>query len=96
MPVDDSRGVPRILPLRSGVDYSVEDEADRWLADARRAGDGDDCYLSKDQMNLRRAREVYNHHGQSDAALVAGLFRRCFNPQFGQRPGRSRMRSEDG
>ena len=100
MSVDDlAPKAPRILPLRSGVDYSLEDDADRWLADGRRAdggGGAGDNYLSRDQMNLRRAREVYNHHGLSDEALIAGLFRRCFNPTFGQRPNRGRMRSDEG
>lgn len=82
---------PRLLSLKSGVDYSLEEEADRWLAKSREgvtALSEKRDYLTRDQLALRASREVLNQNGFSDEALMSGMFRRCFNPLFGHRPGR--------
>lgn len=87
---------PSFLRLRSGVDYTLEDDADRWLAEGRRAGKPcEDDYLSRDQLHLRQAKEVYNQHGWSDEALIVGMFRRAYNPHSSQRPTKARLRGSD-
>lgn len=84
------------MPLLSGVNYSVEDEADRLLAAGRRGttrlADKTD-YLSPEQLALRKSKEVLNHHGVPDGRLFSGMYRRAFNPDAGQRP--VRLRSHD-
>jgi hypothetical protein len=86
----------KLMPLLSGVNYSVEDEADRLLADGRRGttklADKTD-YLSPEQLALRKSKEVLNHHGVPDSRLFSGMYRRAFNPEAGQRP--VRLRSHD-
>lgn len=82
---------PRPLRLRSGTDYALEEQADALLAESRRGvtalSDKRD-YLTHDQLRLRLSREVYNTTGVSDESLAHGLFNRCYNPDFGQRPTR--------
>jgi hypothetical protein len=95
---DEDRTVPRTLSLRSGVDYHLEEDADRWLAESRRGVTSMSAktdYLSKEQLALRQSKEVMNHHGVSDSALFSGMYRRAFNPQAGQRP-KGRRSSDDG
>mgnify|MGYP003432358083 CR=1 FL=1 len=81
----------RILNLRSGEDFSVEEEANRWLARSREVitrlcvkRDG----LSYAQLQLRRSREVFNRNGIADEELMSGLFRRAYNPMSNSRPSR--------
>lgn len=80
---------PSPLSLRSGVDYSVEERADRLLATGREGVtalcDKRD-YLTKDQLSLRAQKEVMNVNGISDESLMSGLFRRAYNPLAGHRP----------
>lgn len=81
------------MSLRNGTDWKLEDEADRLLAEGRRgvtsmAAKTD--YLSREQLALRRAKEVLNSNGVCDASLYQGLYRRCHNPLAGQRPKKSR------
>lgn len=83
----------QLIRLRSGIDFGLEEEADRLLADGRRGltrlEDKKD-YLTRDQMNLRMSREVLNHHGVPDASLIRGMFRRSYNPGSQDRPRRNR------
>ena len=95
---DDEKITPRSLSLRSGTDYKLEEEADRWLAESRRGVTSMSAktdYLSREQLALRQSKEVMNHHGVSDASLFSGMYRRAFNPLAGQRP-RGRRTSDDG
>jgi AraC-like DNA-binding protein len=82
---------PAELRLRSGKDDSIEDEANRLLAHSREgitALSEKRDFLSPDQLALRSAREVGNRNGFSDESLMSGMFRRAYNPLFGQRPGK--------
>lgn len=86
-----SLGDPRNLPLRSGIDWSSEDEAERILTTDRRAPemplDPDYQILTRDQELLRRQREVLGPYGAPDrSAGPSGMYRRAFNPLAGQRP----------
>lgn len=89
---------PSILPLRNGVDYSVEDDTEKLLATDRRElrGQGVDVdYLTTDQLLLRRLRELTGPYGTPDPALSkGGMYRRTFNPNFGQRPVKLRQGDE--
>ena len=78
----------KLLHLRSGIDYSAEEEADKWLAKSRTEGPANCDYLSQDQLDLRQRREISNHIGVADASLVAGMYRRAHNPMSGTRPGK--------
>lgn len=92
------RNAPKPLSLKMGTDYKLEEDADRWLAESRRGVTSMSAktdYLSKEQLALRQSKEVLNHHGVSDAALFSGMYRRAFNPLYGQRP-KSRRNSDDG
>jgi hypothetical protein len=94
----EDRTIPRPMSLRSGVDYRLEEDADRWLAESRRGVTSMSAktdYLSKEQLALRQSKEVMNHHGVSDASLFIGMYRRAFNPLSGQRP-KGRRNSDDG
>jgi len=89
---------PRVLALKSGVDFRLEEDADRWLAESRRgitSMSAKTDYLSKEQLALRQSKEVHNLQGVSDAALFSGMYRRAFNPLSGHRP-RGRRTSDDG
>jgi hypothetical protein len=84
---------PAILPLRSGVDFSLEDDADRLLARDRRElramhmrGGDLPVILTTDQLALRRAREVIGPYGAPDRATSSGMYKRVYNPLAGQRP----------
>lgn len=80
---------PKILSLKSGTNYSVEEQADRLLATGREGitalSDKRD-YLTADQLALRASKEILNSQGVPDASLVSGLFRRAYNPLAGARP----------
>jgi hypothetical protein len=81
----------KILNLRCGEDFSVEEEANRWLARSREgitALSEKRDWLSYDQLQLRRSREVFNRNGIADEELVSGLFRRAYNPMANSRPSR--------
>ena len=71
------------LALISGVDYIVEEQANKWLARGRegvtKLEDKRD-YLTPDQLQLRASKEVLNINGIPDEALFRGLFRRAHNP----------------
>jgi hypothetical protein len=89
---------PSELSLRSGEDYSLEEQAALLLAKGRQGvtalSDKRD-YLTKDQLKLRAEREVLNHTGVSDESLMSGLFRRAFNPNAGCRPSRGLYHHEE-
>lgn len=94
----EDRTTPRTLSLRSGVDWNLEEDADRWLAESRRGVTSMSAktdYLSKEQLALRQSKEVMNHHGVSDASLFSGMYRRVYNPMSGQRP-KGRRSSDEG
>jgi hypothetical protein len=98
MSVFDSSSLepPRYLGLKNGLDYSVEEQADKWLAKGREGVtalcDKRD-YLTKDQLQLRASKEVLNINGVPDEALFSGLFRRAHNPLSNSRP-RGRAHTE--
>ncbi len=77
--------------MRDGVDYSLEEKADQYLADGRRGEDRETDprdWLTREQLALRRAKETYSPNGMPDSRLVRGIYRRAFNPLAGQRPKR--------
>lgn len=82
---------PNLLQVRPGVNFALEEEADKWLAIAREGvtalGDKRD-YLTRDQLQLRASREVLNHNGVSDESLFSGIFRRAHNPLSNSRPSK--------
>lgn len=77
------------LRLKSGMDYSLEEMANRLLAESRKGitalRDKQD-YLTHDQLMLRSQREVLVTDGIPDEAYHRGMFRRVFSPTFGKRP----------
>lgn len=96
--VAEDRTIARPMSLRSGVDYRLEEDADRWLAESRRGVTSMSAktdYLSKEQLALRQSKEVMNQNGVSDASLFIGMYRRAFNPLSGHRPS-GRRSSDDG
>lgn len=77
------------MRLKSGVDFALEEEADRLLAESRKgvtALSEKRDYLTKDQLQLRAQREITNRTGVCDESIIRGSFRKAYNPQFGQRP----------
>ena len=83
---------PRPLVLRSGEKLNLEEDAERLLAADRRQSESKDKtdYFSREQMILRRNREVYSANGVPDASLISGIYKRAFNPDFGHRPNRTK------
>ena len=71
------------LRLRDGVDYAVEEKADDYLKGNKGI---ERNWLTKEQLALRVAKEVYCEQGFPDSGVVAGLYRRAYNPLSGQRP----------
>jgi hypothetical protein len=80
------------LYLRNGDKNQIEEDAEKLLAKGRRDDESKDKtdYLSREQLILRRNREVYSANGIPDGALISGLYKRTYNPEFGNRPSRSR------
>lgn len=80
------------LYLRSGDKNAIEEDAEKLLAKGRRDDESKDKtdYLSREQLILRRNREVYSANGIPDASLISGLYKRTYNPEFGNRPGKTR------
>lgn len=69
--------------------YDEEESADGLLAQDRRVAATvaeENIYLSREQMHLRRSREVVNVNGVPDGRLKQGIYRRVYNPQAGSRP----------
>jgi hypothetical protein len=86
----------RALPLRSGDKNAIEEDTNKLIADDRRANPHTETdILSGEQYMLRRSREVFNINGVPDASLVSGLYRRAYNPQYGQRPS-GKKSADDG
>lgn len=96
---------PKPLRLRTGGDsYSPgpknqhEEASERILADGRRGvksmAEKTD-YLTNEQYRLRWGKEVFNSNGVPDASLMSGLYRRAYNPEFGNRPGSAGKQSDD-
>lgn len=85
--------------LYCGIAPSLEEEANRWLAEARKGvtnhSDKQD-YLSEEQLQMRYSREVYNENGFPDRAIVSGLYRRVYNPFIGKRPSKLTSQPEEG
>jgi hypothetical protein len=77
---------PKVMSLKSGMSYKVEEEADKLLATGREGvtalSDKRD-YLTNDQLALRASKEILNSQGVPDASIVSGLFRRAYNPFSG-------------
>lgn len=74
----------------SGVDWELEEEADRILADYRREhpiiSEEEYLVLSKGQMDRRAQKEILNKQSFPEAHLYSGLYRRAYNPHIGKRP----------
>ena len=83
--------------VRSGVDWDLETQADELLRQSRvgitKVSDKQD-FLTNDQLERRRCREVYNRNGIPDAHLYSGLYRRAWNPHAGTRPTKSSQYQE--
>ena len=88
----------RALSLRSGIDWTLEEQADTLLARSKATlgAPVDYQYLSGDQLDLRANREIGNHLGVADASLVAGVYRRTHNPLMGTRPRKQGHSHDDG
>lgn len=86
----------KTLYLRSGDKNAIEEDAEKLLAAGRRQAETleKNDYLSREQLTLRRNKEVYSNNGSPDASLVRGLYKRTYNPEFGNRPGRTRSGDE--
>lgn len=97
-PTEDYCPGAATMSLKSGDAHAIEDDAERRLADGRRAQGGTmderTYYLSREQVVLRQSKEVLNMHGVPDGRLMQGIYRRAHNPQAGQRP-RGMMRHGD-
>lgn len=80
------------LYLRSGDKNQIEEDAERLLAKGRRDEESKDKtdYLSREQLILRRNREVYSANGIPDGSLIRGLYKRTYNPEYGNRPSRAK------
>lgn len=80
---------PKVMRLRPGVDFDLEEEANKLLA-AGRAGITALCdkrdYLTHDQLMLRAQREVLCTEGFPEENYYRGMFRRTYSPTFGHRP----------
>lgn len=81
----------RAIPNKScGTDWELEDEADRILADYRRAhpiiSEEEYLVLSKGQMDRRAQKEILNKQSYPEAHLYSGLYRRAYNPNMRKRP----------
>lgn len=77
--------------IKCGVDWELEALADQLLCESRkgvtRVSEKRD-FLTADQLERRRAREVYNRNGVPDPHLYSGLYRRAYNPDAGTRPSK--------
>lgn len=73
-----------------GIDWDLEEEADRILADYRRENpiisEEEYLVLSKGQMERRAQKEILNKQSYPEAHLYSGLYRRAYNPHMGKRP----------
>lgn len=82
--------------LKFGVDFELEEEADRILSEGRRGvtkhSEMKD-YLSPSQLERRRAREITNKNGFPEAGLFQGLAKRAYAP--GRDKGPRDLRLED-
>ena len=87
----------KVLPLRSGDKNQIEEDAERLLARGRRQEEDVDKteYLSREQYILRKNREVYSTNGVPDSSLISGIYKRTYNPEFGNRPSKSRGGTDD-
>ncbi|QDH91806.1 hypothetical protein SEA_PHRAPPUCCINO_131 [Mycobacterium phage Phrappuccino] len=83
------------MTLKSGVDWSLEEQADAILSKDRGDARSSD-YLSQDQLDLRARREISNQLGVADAALMRGMYRRAHNPLAGTRPTKLGRSHDDG
>lgn len=85
--------------LFCGINHQLEEEANRWLAEARKGvtnhSDKQD-YLSEEQLAMRLGREVYNENGVPDKSIISGLYRRAYNPNMGKRPSKLVTYPEEG
>lgn len=84
--------------LYSGINPPLEEEANRILAESRKGitnhSEKND-YLSDEQLLMRYTREVYNQNGFPDKSIVAGYYRRSYNPNMGKRPTRTTIFPEE-
>ena len=74
---------------KSGINFELEKEANALLRHSRQgvtALSEKQDFFTEEQMALRLQREVYNINGFPDPHINSGLFRRAYNPNFGNRP----------
>ena len=77
--------------LYQGINSDLEEQANAILRDGRKgvtALSEKKDYLTEEQLNLRQSREVLNSNGFPDPSIRQGLYRRCYSPLAGSRPGR--------
>lgn len=88
---------PRVR-VQCGVNWDLEMQADELLRKSRvgltKVSEKQD-FLTTDQLERRRCREVYNVNGVPDPALFSGLYRRAWNPNAGTRPNNDSHRFMD-
>ena len=70
--------------LKSGIDWELEEQADRLLADQRRSTTTKHTemrdYLSVGQLERRMAREIYTSTGFPEESLYRGITKRAYYP----------------
>lgn len=84
----------QLLALRNGDSYVNKYYPEEEVADATLAADRRGAitmaerteYLSREQMALRRSKEVNPTSGIPEGRLRQGLYRRTYNPNLGSRP----------
>ena len=83
---------------KNGIDWNLEDQANRILADGRRGTTKHSemtDYLSPSQLARRMNREVYPASGIPDPHLVSGLFKRSYIPERKAGPRDGRLEIEE-
>lgn len=88
----DEYDEPLFLRLRDGVDHNVEEQTDEYLKEHKET---ERDWLTKEQLALRIAKEVYPENGVPDGRFMAGLYRRAYNPLMGQRPSKGRQHHDE-
>ena len=89
----------RTMDVRYGEDPVLEIVALELLMSERRKGptaiDAKKFWLTPDQLDMRRKREVLNKNGVPDSALIVGIYGRAYNPMMGRRPRKNQNIYQD-
>ncbi len=92
----EERG-PRVK-VKCGVDWELEAQADVLLRASRegltKVSDKQD-FLTTDQLERRRCREVLVAQGFPESHLYSGIYRRAWNPNADTRPSNDSHRFMD-